>query len=384
LHRCQPPGRSQRFSHISNAIALGANMIVQNNSSGCVILTLLLLTLVAVALVALGIVPRGPVASLYDAQNGSIPDSGILELTTYLLIILTILIFGLILLSIYAFRRGFTNISYSCDIELANPHVVSFVTSWGMLRDRLDILVDQNMVMSDFASSWYSMLHGESLYQFLLDTQQMNLRWKWSLWGDPLYILLESQGNLIAKYGNEKAIKKVSDSFPKRALAPKSIIKTHLFEEIEFRDSVSTLNSEEYVLDNRHGSESMEVEQEISKTITSSLTIEESNLAQLAITAGITGVIQGQITKDLSKRLGVAIGESLSKRHTFRFSVRPGDAVVYTILWKSRVRTGAYNFLIDGERRTLPYQVQYDLLYEIDSKPYRLHKKDKARTEILK
>ena len=300
-----------------------------------------------------------------------------INLSVYFLIFLAIFSIGLLIIGIYAFRRGSTNISYSCDIELENSHVVSFATSTGWFRDRLDVLIDRNVVTSVFASSWNSMFHRESLHKFYIDTQQVTLHWKWSLWGDPLYILLESQGNLIAKYGNIKAIKRASDTFAKRASYAKPLIKTHLFEEMEFKDWVSNLNNEEYVLDNRHGSKSMEVEQEISKTVTNSLTIEESNIAQLAVTAGIAGVIQGQITKDLSKRLGVGIGKSLSKRHTFRFSVRPGDAVVYTILWKNRVRAGTYNFLIDGERHTLPYQVQYDLLYEINSKPIRPHKKAK-------
>ena len=172
-------------------------------------------------------------------------------------------------------------------------------------------------------------------------------------------------------------MKEVGDSFDKRMSEAKFIIKTHLSEVIEFRNSLSDLSSEEYILDNSHGSELMVVEQEISKTINNNLTLEDGKLTELGLTAGIRDVIQGQIKRDLSRKLGISIGESLSKRHTFRFSVLPGNAVVYTILWKHRLQNGKYNLLINGEDFVLPYQVQYDLLYEVHSKPTIVHPKEK-------
>jgi hypothetical protein len=339
-------------------------MLVQNNNTPGVILALIIICMCGIFGTMLTTQQFGPIVDIPSATRNIDP----IALPKHLWAVFAIITIGSVSLLGYAYRRGSTKVNYSSDIKIVNAHTISFATSWGGFQDRLDVFVDQDLVMSNFASSWQSLFHGESLYRFEIDHQQVIIRWKWSQWGDPLYILLESRGNILAKYGNEKNLKKIGNSLSKNVLEAKSLIRSRLLKDKDCTDSVSTFDSEEYLLDNRHGSESMTVEQEISKTTTNNLTIEEGALNKLDMTAGITSVIKGQIAKDLSEQIGVVVGQTVSKRHTFRFSVSPGDAVIYTIVWKNRVRNGTYNFLINQENVTFPYQVQYDLLYGISSK----------------
>lgn len=262
--------------------------------------------------------------------------------------------------------RGMTNVAYTSEVCLPDPHVVSFVSRWGWLRDRLDVQIDGESVMSTYAASWLSLIHGESSQRFDINGQELLLRWRWTVWGDPLYIALVCRDQVAAIYGSQAAMQ----ATPTTGKAAVSMIKSRLLGETLDSESQRVLAVEEYPFDNRFGSESITVDQEVSRTITSALTIEEAHTSKNEISAAVATVLKGQLANELSLKHNIVVGQALARRHTFHFSVSAGKAVLYLITWKHRVRSGSCSIEVSGRQYWIPYEVCFDLSYEITSKPF--------------
>jgi hypothetical protein len=127
------------------------------------------------------------------------------------------------------------------------------------------------------------------------------------------------------------------------------------------------VGQEEFPLDNRFGTDVIVVEHEVSKTVSNEISVEFSLEGHGEIGARLYGLIQMAISAHLSKQTGHTIGESITRRHTLRLAVQPGQYVVYTLVWKQRKRTGQFTVLANQQTIVVPYQASFDLSYEIKS-----------------
>ena len=273
---------------------------------------------------------------------------------------------GLIYFLRYALRRARTDVSYSCDLHVKKAHTVTILSSSGYFRDRFQVNVDGTTLFSEHVAYAFGPYSGTANLQ--IDREPILLRWRWSkVWGDPIYILRERDGKTLARYDNDRVIRKIGLSRGENGSSPQRIIKSQLIREVVSTQSVDNFASDEFPIDNRFGSDVVTVEQEVSKTLSTTLTCEERELVNVGISATVVGVLKSQISNDLSRRLNLTIGEKITKRHTVRFSVRAGDAVIYELKWKSKIRHGEYLVSVDGKQVHVPYQTCFGLAYELTS-----------------
>ena len=126
--------------------------------------------------------------------------------------------------------------------------------------------------------------------------------------------------------------------------------------------------SEEFPLDNSSGSDTLSVEYEVSKSLSTSLSITEKKQVEAQLKGTLLAVVESQLAAHLSRVTAHTIGETSTRRQQLKFSVKPGEAVVYTVTWKATARTGACYFLIDRRSLRVPYSVSYGLSFEISSR----------------
>ena len=128
----------------------------------------------------------------------------------YFLLGLILLLTVVLAFLLYCAWRGTRSVSYTCEISLAKPHVLSFLTAGSAFRDRLRVRVDGSTVVS----ATVTMFNLRGTRGFVVDGEPLTLRWRWSaFWGDTVYILLESQGRLLAHYGKKRAIRRAVRKF---------------------------------------------------------------------------------------------------------------------------------------------------------------------------
>ncbi len=272
---------------------------------------------------------------------------------------------AIIYLFVYGWKRMTTNINYSCDLHLQKAHPVTIVSSWGVVWHRFRVNVDGATLFSGQAAPLFAPSGTANLQ---IDGEAILLRWRWSIfWGNPVYVLLERDGEILAKYGSDRVIRKIGLAREARVSSPQRITQSRLIREVVSSESVSEFASDEFPVDNRFGSDAVTIEQEVSKTLSTTLTCEEQELLKVGISATVVGVLKSQISNDLSRRLHLTIGETITKRHTVRISVRAGDKVVYELKWKNKLRDGQYLASVDGKQVFVPYQTCFGLTYELTS-----------------
>ena len=142
-----------------------------------------------------------------------------------------------------------------------------------------------------------------------------------------------------------------------------------MLEDVPTSDQLEEINREEFPLDNSFGSEALSVEHEISRSVSSTLSVTNRSQIEARLKAKIFSVIEAQLSSHLERVINHTIGETFSQRQKVEFSVKPGASVLYTILWKTRRRTGKYVLSAGDELFPLLYEVRYGLSFEITSTP---------------
>jgi hypothetical protein len=127
---------------------------------------------------------------------------------------------------------------------------------------------------------------------------------------------------------------------------------------------------EKIPLDNRHGSTALTMDYEVSRTITSEISIENLVEGSAEMGASLVTALKMNLATKLSERVGRKERESITRRRMLHLGVEAGKAVVYVITWKIKIRTGEYEVLLDnGAKIMIPYRIQYDIAPEITSHP---------------
>jgi hypothetical protein len=138
-----------------------------------------------------------------------------------------------------------------------------------------------------------------------------------------------------------------------------------ILHEEDVEEQTVILGSEEFPLDNSHGTDTLSVEYEISKTVSNELSVRTDLEGRGSLNAGFLSILKAEIASRVSRQIGHVVGETVTRRQTLRFSVQPQSSVVYVVIWKRKIRAGNYLISSNGVQRFISYQLNYDLSYEI-------------------
>ncbi len=125
-------------------------------------------------------------------------------------------------------------------------------------------------------------------------------------------------------------------------------------------------SEDEFPIDNRFGSEALTVEHEVSKTASNELVIDSKADKSGSFGADVS-FFKAQIAASISKQIGHTIGESITRKQRFTFTVKPGQISIYKIVWKRKVRSGEYLISVNNKLIPIAYRVEYDLVCEVRS-----------------
>jgi hypothetical protein len=146
------------------------------------------------------------------------------------------------------------------------------------------------------------------------------------------------------------------------------VLGDELVGEDNVHENTEVIATEEYPLDNRAGAEPVTIEHEISRTVSNELSIGNATQKDSGISLELLNLIKGDLSAKLIKQTGQTLGETVTRRHSIRFSAGPHQAVTYVVVWKRRIRTGNYLVLSNGTYTTLPYTAYFDLTFEVQSR----------------
>jgi hypothetical protein len=239
------------------------------------------------------------------------------------------------------------------------------------LSDSLEVSIDGQQVLSTsigYRRGDKSIFSAHS-HSIIIDDTPVELQWRWH-WlfrGDPAYILLRHGSQVLVKYGSERTIAKVEVPNGLSLDQANDIIALRLLDDNVTSDQLEEIDREDFPLDNRFGSNDLSVEQEISRSVNSTVSVTNRAQIEAQLKADVFSVIQAQLTSHLERAISQTMGETITRRQKVAFSVKAGQSVLYTILWKARRRTGKCLLSAGNEAYPLLYAVRYGLSFEITS-----------------
>lgn len=136
-----------------------------------------------------------------------------------------------------------------------------------------------------------------------------------------------------------------------------------ILQEFDVQEDTEIVGTEELPLDNQNGSDDLTVEHEFSKTTSSEISVEITQQLQGKIGLDLLKLLKVEVAALLSRQVGYNNGESTTRRYTSRFSVKPGDFVIYTVVWKRKIRSGKYEILAGNQRVVVPFKACFGLEY---------------------
>lgn len=141
-----------------------------------------------------------------------------------------------------------------------------------------------------------------------------------------------------------------------------------ILREFDVEEDTEILSVDELPLDNRFGSQVLILEQEFSKSANNEISFESTQEQQGKVTADFLRILKAELTLDLSKNIGYKYGESTTCRYITKISVNTGDFIIYTIIWKRKIRRSNYEIQIENQRYIISVVARYGVDYEITSK----------------
>jgi hypothetical protein len=142
----------------------------------------------------------------------------------------------------------------------------------------------------------------------------------------------------------------------------------NILREFDIEEDTEIISVDELPLDNRFGSQVLILEQEFSKSANNEISFESTQEQQGKVTADFLKILKAELTLDLSKNIGYKHGESTTCRYTTKISVKTGDFIIYTIIWKRKIRRSNYEIQVENQRYVIPIVARYGVEYEIKSK----------------
>ena len=141
----------------------------------------------------------------------------------------------------------------------------------------------------------------------------------------------------------------------------------HFVADVFLKESEAVSTEEEIPLDNRHGSSPLISEHEFSRTVNNSFSINKENNLNGRIKTSLWSLVETEVKKNLTKSLGIEIGEQITRRVTVRLEAAPGKFVKYRLIWKQKQREGTALINIENKEIQVPYTTTYGLFHSVES-----------------
>lgn len=263
---------------------------------------------------------------------------------------------------------GMKAIEYVATFELREPHTMELRRIPGWIRDTLEVTIDhQNVLVMqvDFHDHFRKQTRA-----LVIDDEQVELAWKWGMFsGDPNYIVLKTANRLLAAYGLDRTLSKLPLLVGTSRTDIEKIAALRLVKDTVDNERVDDVLSQQFPLNNRYGTSDLAVKQEVSCTVTETITLTTQEEVHASLKGNIVTVLQAQITAQLSKTTGEEIGKSITRTQTIELAVKAGESVIYTVIWKVRARVGTFVVAIDSIQTPVTYEAKFGLSFEIVSSP---------------
>jgi len=133
------------------------------------------------------------------------------------------------------------------------------------------------------------------------------------------------------------------------------------------KESEVVSTAEDIPLDNRHGSSPLISEHEFSRTVTNSFSINKESNLNARIKTSLWSLLETEIKKNLTKSLGIEVGEQVTRRVTVRLEAAPGKFDKYRLTWKQKQREGAALISVENKEIQVPYTTTYGLFHSVES-----------------
>lgn len=158
-----------------------------------------------------------------------------------------------------------------------------------------------------------------------------------------------------------------ADDLPQ--LSPKPVDSTTLdvVSEQNVIESTEIVDTEAIPLDNLAGSAPLTTEKEVTKTVTNELSITTDIEVAGSLKFQLFTVIEADLSAKLARQTGQKVGQTITESNKLTFTVQPQSSVIYTIVWKRKVRSGEYLVSTTAGTKIVPYRMYYGLLYEVKS-----------------
>jgi len=263
---------------------------------------------------------------------------------------------------------GMKAIEYVATFELRQPHTFEFRRLPGWLQDTLEVTVDRQKVLVTKVDFHH---YRKQIRALLIDDEQVELSWKWGMFlGDPKYIVLKTSTRLLAAYGQDDTLSKLPMLVGTSRAEAERISALRLVKDVVDNERTDEVMRQQFPLNNRFGSNDLAVKQEVSCTVSETITLTTQEEVHASLKATVVSLLESQITAQLSKTTGEEIGKSITRTQTIELAVKAGDAVIYTIIWKVRARVGTFAVTIDDLQTTVSYEAKFGLSFEIVSSPF--------------
>lgn len=260
---------------------------------------------------------------------------------------------------------GMRPIDFAVDFELEQQHTFRMRRIPGFISDIYEIYVDENRIVQARMSGFDLKVHSQN---FVLDDRSCEIRWQQGRGGDPKYVALLGEGDVVALYADEKHRSEIAESFTAGESA-EIMERVKLVKVTAGSRTREVVGAEQVRIDNRNGSDSVTRRTQVSKTVERTLTTSVQRSAEGSISANIMSVIQGQLAQKLTWDSSHQVGETITSSEEVELVVKGGEAVVYELTWTVECERGKANVQLGGVRHVVSYEARYGLEMSIQSHP---------------
>ncbi|MDH3974203.1 MAG: hypothetical protein OEV42_07975 [Deltaproteobacteria bacterium] len=127
------------------------------------------------------------------------------------------------------------------------------------------------------------------------------------------------------------------------------------------------LTEEEIPLDNSHGSSPIVSEHEFTRTVINSFRLDKVQTMSGLVKSSLWTLVETEVKKNLTKSIGIQIGEQITRRVKVRIEAGPGQVVRYKLIWKQKQREGKALVNIQNKEIQIPYTTMYGLFHSVKS-----------------
>lgn len=259
---------------------------------------------------------------------------------------------------------GMHPIDFAVDFTLERQHTFRLRRIAGFVTDIYEIHVDEDLLVQARMSGFDTVPHS---HKFVLDGRACEIRWQNGFWeGDPKYVAVLCEGEVVALYGDEKHRREVADS-GKAGESAETIERVKLVKVTPDAQSREVVGIEQVSIDNRRGNESVTQRTQVSKTIEKTLTTSMQRSVDGSISASIFSVVKGQLAQKLTWDSNHQVGETITKSQEVELKAKPGEAVVYELTWTVRCDRGEAEFQLGGSRHVVSYEARHGLEMSINA-----------------